>query len=53
VFGRGSGNYSVNKMLQNKNIDANEDQVTAITNQIKGAGLILKNDQIIDEVLAA
>ncbi len=60
VFGRGSGNYSVNKMLQEKNIQANDDQVTAITNQIKGAGLILKNgltesliDQIVEEVLNA
>jgi len=58
VFGRGSGNYSVNKMLQEKNIQATEEQVASITNQIKGAGLILKNgltesliNQIIEEVL--
>jgi len=59
VFGRGSGNYSVKKMLRQKNLDATDEQVLSITNQIKEAGLIIKNgltesliDQIIEEVLA-
>lgn len=58
VYGRGTGKHAVKELLAAKNIQATDIQARAITDSIKGAGLILKTglppslvNQIIDEVI--
>lgn len=60
VYGRGTGNHSVKEWLNGRGYSADDEQIRRITDQIKGAGLLVKNglpesfvNQIVEETLTA